>query len=58
MAIVKMKKLRLLAVNVGKDSFLNKLFKLGCVQITETELEPDSHAAEVLLPSTDTNYDK
>ena len=57
MAIVKMKKLRLLAVNEGKDSFLNKLLKLGCVQITETELEPDSHAAEVLLPSGDSNYD-
>ena len=36
MAILRMKRLRLMAVRSRKDALLRELAKLGCVEITET----------------------
>ena len=58
MAIVKMKKVRLLGVESEKDVFLNKLLSLGCVQITESSFEPGSEELELLHPAEDSSYEK
>lgn len=49
MAIVKMKKLRLLAVREQRDSLLKELMRLGCVELREPEeLLADEKAAAML----------
>ena len=47
MAIVKMKKLRVLAMAEDREKLLDSLQKLGCVQISEPE--PDSEAVSELF---------
>lgn len=48
MAIVKMKKLRLMAVRSVRDELLRELLRLGCVEVSEpTELETNNFAARL-----------
>ena len=45
MAIVKMKKLRLLAIKSQRDEILRQLLLAGCVEVTEPEKEELRHNA-------------
>ena len=48
MAIVKMKRLRLLAMKAQKDELLRRLVELGCVEVTEPDRDelPDTLVRE------------
>ena len=51
MAIVKMKKLRLMAIRSNKDALLKELICKGCVEFSEIEGEvQDSDFKELLKP--------
>lgn len=56
MAIVKMKKVRILGIDAEKDVFLNKLLDLGCVEITENTADPEEVA--LLSPAKESSYEK
>ena len=45
MAILKMKKLRLLAVRSGRDELLQELIRYGCVEFSE--LAPEIQGSEI-----------
>ena len=49
MAIVKMKRLRLMLVRSRKEELLRELTKLGCVELSEMETESGEDGAEVSL---------
>ena len=49
MAILKMKKLRLLAVRSRKDALLRELIRKGCVEFSELEGQPEGSEAESFL---------
>ena len=51
MAIVKMKKLRIIALRDQRDILMRELLRLGCVQVHEPEgLLSDPDAADLLRP--------
>ena len=51
MAIVKMKKLRVIALREQRDELMRRLLRLGCVEVHEPEgMLEDPEAAEVLRP--------
>jgi len=55
MAIVKMKKLRLVAARSQKEDVLKELLSLGCVEITEPEVDPPSIGFEEMSMPGDTS---
>ncbi len=51
MSIVKMKKLRIIALREQRDELMQQLLRLGCVQVTKPEgVLSDPEAAAILRP--------
>ena len=58
MSIVKMKKVRLLGMDSEKDIFLNKLLSMGCVEITQSSIDPADEVGKLLKPAGKNSYDE
>ena len=50
MAIVKMKRLRMVAMAADREALLRKLQHMGCVEIVQPEADPDDPLWACLTP--------
>ena len=57
MAIVKMKKVRVLGIGSEKDALLDKLLAMGCLEVSESEINASEETEGLLAPVTETNIE-
>ena len=50
MAIVKMKRLRMVAMTADREALLRRLQHMGCVEIVQPEADPDDPLWAALTP--------